>query len=65
MANYGIGGRYTPHTDYSLLADDGVGRTALDRFRGDRILTFMTYVSCPTNKNNNEVVVTSGPGGDG
>ena len=42
MANYGIGGRYTPHTDHGVLSNPQVSE--YDLFRGDRILTFMTYV---------------------
>ena len=44
MANYGIGGRYTPHTDYGVLSKSRGETSEFDLFRGDRILTFMTYV---------------------
>lgn len=44
VANYGIGGRYTPHTDHGVLSMPGREPSEFDRHRGDRIATFMTYV---------------------
>ncbi|XP_046639382.1 prolyl 4-hydroxylase subunit alpha-1-like [Daphnia pulicaria] len=44
VANYGIGGRYTPHTDHGVLSKSMGGPSEFDLFRGDRILTFMTYL---------------------
>ena len=41
VANYGIGGRYTPHLDYGVRLNNA----QLESFRGDRLLTFMIYVS--------------------
>ena len=39
VANYGIGGRYTPHFDFGTVNLNSNER------RGDRIATFMTYVT--------------------
>ena len=46
VANYGIGGRYTPHLDHGIL-DMAKGNEANpeDSFRGERIATLMTYVN--------------------
>lgn len=44
VANYGIGGRYIPHTDHGIFKP-GVELSDMELFRGDRIATFMVYVS--------------------
>ncbi|ELU04126.1 hypothetical protein CAPTEDRAFT_167710 [Capitella teleta] len=41
IANYGIGGHYEPHFDYSRLAEV----TSFDHWRGNRILTVIFYLS--------------------
>lgn len=42
VANYGMAGRYTAHTDY-LTGEDHI-RNPLEIRRGNRIATFMVYV---------------------
>ena len=45
VANYGIGGRYTPHLDHGILEmKKGTEPNPEDSFRGERIATLMTYV---------------------
>ncbi|XP_032793189.2 prolyl 4-hydroxylase subunit alpha-1 [Daphnia magna] len=44
VANYGIGGRYTPHCDHGVLFQSRGQPTEFELMRGDRILTFMTYL---------------------
>ena len=42
VANYGMAGRYSPHTDYISGEDNKFNR--LEEKRGNRIATFMVYV---------------------
>ena len=45
VANYGIGGRYTPHQDFGPVQVYGTSlMNPEDEIRGDRIATLMTYV---------------------
>ena len=48
VANYGMGGHYTPHYDY-LIVDRPLKELhlvpELDAYAGDRTATFMFYVS--------------------
>lgn len=43
VANYGMAGRYSPHTDY-ITGEDHL-HNPLEHIRGNRIATFMIYVS--------------------
>jgi hypothetical protein len=42
VANYGMAGRYTPHTDY-ITGEDHI-KSPIEQLRGNRIATFMVYV---------------------
>lgn len=48
IANYGVGGHYVPHYDY-LIKDkpesERINVSEKERYAGDRIATFMLYVS--------------------
>nr|XP_045585701.1 prolyl 4-hydroxylase subunit alpha-2-like isoform X2 [Procambarus clarkii] len=45
VANYGIGGLYVTHTDHLMINPDLSVYTPWERFMGDRMATFMVYLS--------------------